>query len=190
MTKPNTVVLTSRFLYLLDRGDKLRIFNQIKSLSQHLNIHLITFIRANVDSAELEICIHTPERSFVWITHPNAKDDLQALTTMQVILRLILPVKYHELIELYHYTSLVITNWGGIQEEVIPLNIPAIIVRDKTEQLEGIEGHDYLLYNPFTDKLPAMFNALVKSPTTHMPYGNSGVSVKITKHLLNACNNL
>jgi polysaccharide biosynthesis protein PslH len=41
MHKPKLVILLSRFPYPLEKGDKLRAYNQIKSLHAHFDIHLI-----------------------------------------------------------------------------------------------------------------------------------------------------
>ncbi|MFM2393005.1 MAG: hypothetical protein RLZZ546_987 [Bacteroidota bacterium] len=47
-------VLTSRFPYPLDRGDKLRIFHQIKSLSESYDVSLYSVSREKVDERQIE----------------------------------------------------------------------------------------------------------------------------------------
>ena len=42
MQRKTIIIITSRFPFPLDKGDKLRIYHQIKSLSQHHDIHLIS----------------------------------------------------------------------------------------------------------------------------------------------------
>ncbi|MBJ04737.1 MAG: hypothetical protein CMP65_02395 [Flavobacteriales bacterium] len=42
MEKINIIIITSRFPYPLEKGDKLRIFHQIKDLSKHYNLFLIS----------------------------------------------------------------------------------------------------------------------------------------------------
>ena len=44
------IVLTSRFPYPLDKGDKLRAFHQLKSLSKNNEIHLISLSDTLVES--------------------------------------------------------------------------------------------------------------------------------------------
>jgi polysaccharide biosynthesis protein PslH len=48
-------VITSRFPYPLDKGDKLRIYNQIKSLSEHHKVKLVCLTNKIPSAGELEI---------------------------------------------------------------------------------------------------------------------------------------
>ncbi|MEL7339598.1 MAG: glycosyltransferase, partial [Bacteroidota bacterium] len=47
------VFLTSRFPWPLDKGDKLRVYYQIRDLSQHVNLHLICLSEEDVSAEEL-----------------------------------------------------------------------------------------------------------------------------------------
>lgn len=40
MNKPKLAVLTSRFPYPIDKGDKLRLYHQLRDLSKHFSVHL------------------------------------------------------------------------------------------------------------------------------------------------------
>jgi polysaccharide biosynthesis protein PslH len=51
-------VITSRFPYPLDKGDKLRIYNQIKSLSEHHSIKLVCLTNKQPSSVDLAIVQH------------------------------------------------------------------------------------------------------------------------------------
>lgn len=44
--------MTSRFPYPLEKGDKLRAFHQIKELSKHFNVHLISTTEHNISSED------------------------------------------------------------------------------------------------------------------------------------------
>lgn len=46
------MVITSRFPYPLEKGDKLRAFHQIKELSKHFNVHLISTTEHDVSPAD------------------------------------------------------------------------------------------------------------------------------------------
>ena len=48
------IVLTSRFPYPLDKGDKLRAFHQLKSLSKNNEIHLISLSDTLVESNHVQ----------------------------------------------------------------------------------------------------------------------------------------
>ena len=47
MNRKKIIIITSRFPFPLDKGDKLRIYYQIKYLSQHHNIYLISLNTEN-----------------------------------------------------------------------------------------------------------------------------------------------
>ncbi len=48
-TKLKLIIIVSRFPYPLEKGDKLRAFNQIKELSSCFEIHLIAITKKNID---------------------------------------------------------------------------------------------------------------------------------------------
>lgn len=52
--KSKLVIVTSRFPYPLEKGDKLRIYHQIRYLSQHFTIHLISLSDQKVEKSALE----------------------------------------------------------------------------------------------------------------------------------------
>lgn len=51
--KKKVVVLTSRFPYPLEKGDKLRAYYQIKELSQHFDVHLIALSDQKVEQQSI-----------------------------------------------------------------------------------------------------------------------------------------
>lgn len=53
MTKEKILIVTTRFPFPLDKGDKLRIYHQIKYLSDYFDIGLITFSNEQLDSERL-----------------------------------------------------------------------------------------------------------------------------------------
>ncbi len=48
------------------------------------------------------------------------------------------PVSYKDLVYLLTNASMVLTDSGGIQEEAVSLGIPVLVLREKTERMEGI----------------------------------------------------
>lgn len=50
----NVAFITSRYPYPYDKGDKLRVFYQLKSLSKHVNLHLIALTSSQIDDAYIE----------------------------------------------------------------------------------------------------------------------------------------
>ena len=52
-SKKKLLIITSRFPYPLEKGDKLRAFYQIKELNEHFNIELISLTEHKIDKKEL-----------------------------------------------------------------------------------------------------------------------------------------
>ncbi|MGB0870264.1 MAG: glycosyltransferase [Flavobacteriales bacterium] len=52
--KPNILVLTSRFPFPLEKGDKLRVFHQIKCLSNHFNVFLFSISEEDIHQTSLD----------------------------------------------------------------------------------------------------------------------------------------
>jgi polysaccharide biosynthesis protein PslH len=50
MSMKKLMVITSRFPYPLDKGDKLRAYHQIKQFSKHTEVHLISLTNQSIDS--------------------------------------------------------------------------------------------------------------------------------------------
>jgi hypothetical protein len=47
-------ILTSRFPYPLEKGDKLRLFHQIRSLSRHFDLYLYAIIDKDVQAKDID----------------------------------------------------------------------------------------------------------------------------------------
>lgn len=50
--KKNLLIVSSRFPYPLEKGDKLRLFNQIKDLSEHFNLHLFSISESTISRTD------------------------------------------------------------------------------------------------------------------------------------------
>lgn len=48
------------------------------------------------------------------------------------------PITYKEMVYLLTHAAMVLTDSGGIQEEAVSLGVPVIVLREKTERMEGI----------------------------------------------------
>lgn len=128
-----------------------------------------------------QLCNTNPERQFLWITHPGI--DYNYLNGGKPRnLEIIPPVSYAEMIEIYHETALVITDSGGIQEEVSYLGIPSLIFRKVTERIEGINSgvSNYLNgqaveINSIVNNTMARFNTI---------YGDGYASKRIVEYLI------
>jgi UDP-N-acetylglucosamine 2-epimerase (non-hydrolysing) len=83
----------------------------------------------------------------LFIQHPNSNVEkavkISGLDKSRI--KIINPLKYSEFINLMSKSALLITDSGGLQEEAYSLGIPLIVVRDKTERVEALEGKSELL---------------------------------------------
>ncbi len=128
---------------------------------------------------ELERCAESrPDLQFVFPAHPSPKvqEAVSDLSRVEVIP----PVDRDQLIDLILSSAIVITDSGGIQEEVAFFNKKAIVCRKTTERPEGIDtGHTVLCGEP--DKLVTYFLAELKNPIVNAPcpYGDGASARKI-----------
>ncbi|MBU3676305.1 MAG: hypothetical protein FGM54_03870, partial [Chitinophagaceae bacterium] len=53
MNKPVLAVLTSRFPYPIDKGDKLRLYHQLCDLSKHFQVHLLALHEKPIEAEHL-----------------------------------------------------------------------------------------------------------------------------------------
>ena len=96
----------------------LNIIKAVKSLS-HLNTTLI-----------------------VWPVHPNPNVHRPVFENLSQEENILLtdPLPYPDMIQLIEHSDLVLTDSGGLQEECSFLNVPVLVLREKTERQEIIEA--------------------------------------------------
>jgi UDP-N-acetylglucosamine 2-epimerase (non-hydrolysing) len=83
----------------------------------------------------------------LFIQHPNTRveEAIAQSGLNKSRIKIIAPLKYSDFIELMSISTLLITDSGGLQEEAYSLGIPLIVVRDKTERIQALEGNPELL---------------------------------------------
>lgn len=106
-------------------------------------------------------------------------------------IKLIGPLPYDELIYIMSKSWLIMTDSGGIQEEAPSLNIPVIVMRDKTERMEGIESGCAVLGGTSASKILTVFKNILNSKKQYLemskslnPYGDGTTSIKIVEYLM------
>ena len=107
---------------------------------------LVTIVDALRDFAETH-----PAYDFIVTLHPNPaiRKLLSHSLEKQRNIRLQLPLDYPDFVRLMKNAFAILTDSGGIQEEAPVLDVPVIVLRDKTERQEGVSsgclrlvGHD------------------------------------------------
>ena len=87
-----------------------------------------------------------PHLSFYWVSHPSNLELINELTYACSEIEVLNHLSYVDFIKLYDYSSLVITDSGGVTEEAVQLGIPIIVYRQHTERVEPINtGYPFLV---------------------------------------------
>jgi len=136
----NTIVVTGNTVI-----DNLRkYYNSQNFQNANNNLVLITIhrrenIKNNLQSIIKRViyyCNKNPNKNFLWIDNPGYKIESKIGVHLDN-LKLMKPISFLDIIEIYSKTLLVITDSGGIQEEAGYLGIPVLLFRQKTERTEG-----------------------------------------------------
>ena len=72
--------------------------------------------------------------------NPNVRRPVNAILGLHPNVRVVEPVDYEQLVWLLSRATVVLTDSGGIQEEAPSLDVPALVLREKTERPEGVEA--------------------------------------------------
>ena len=129
-------------------------------------------------------CEKHPEKSFLWIDNPGYKIEPNFENRLNN-LKIIQPVSFLGMMNLYTKAELIITDSGGIQEEAGYLGIPTLLFRTKTERIEGIN----LGISKYIDKndndLDVVINALKNNGNNKFNtiYGDGNASKRIVDFL-------
>jgi len=138
--------------------------------------------------AVAELARRRPELDIVFPVHPNpnvrAAVDATLADTKNV--RVVEPVDYEQLVWLLTRAHLVLTDSGGIQEEAPSLNVPALVLRDKTERPEGVETGALKLVGTNPTRIVGEALRLLDDETEHArmaaapnPYGDGRAAERI-----------
>jgi len=101
------------------------------------------------------------------------------------------PLSYPECIVLMSNAYAILTDSGGLQEEAPALNTPLLILRDKTERMEGVECGSLRLCGTEADKIRREVDLLIQDKAHYNrmcrarnPFGDGRASMRITAHLM------
>lgn len=120
--------------------------------------------------------------------HPNPSvraSFLDALSGRDQV-HLVEPLGYPDFVRLLDCAHLVLTDSGGVQEEVPTFGTPVLVTRETTERLEGIAAGTARLVGTDSDRIVAETARLLDDPVTHAtmaqahnPYGDGRASGRI-----------
>ena len=127
------------------------------------------------------------DHQFVIPVHPNPQVKNRVVATFNNVPNVILtqPLDYPELVSLMRKSKLILTDSGGIQEEAPTFGIPILVLRYKTERMEGVEAGCAKLIGADADKIVYSASRILnedfhsKTQVNVNPYGDGRSSERI-----------
>ena len=122
--------------------------------------------------------------------NPNVRQPILELLSGIPNITLLPPLDYRSMIWLLQRTYLVITDSGGLQEEVTALGKPVLVVREKTERTEGVAAGTAQLVGTNRHAIEASARRLLSDRVAHeriaqptVLYGDGNAARKIADAL-------
>lgn len=123
--------------------------------------------------------------------NPNVQEPVARILKGLDRVLLIEPVEYDVMAHLMNAATIVLTDSGGIQEEAPSLGKPVLVMRVETERPEGVEAGTARLVGPYTDRIIAETERLLKDKAAYNemavavnPYGDGKAAKRIVEILL------
>lgn len=133
---------------------------------------------AQIARALTTLCERHPDVHVLVVRHPNpnASQTLANLLTHSAQLECINPLPYGEFLGLLSRASLVLTDSGGMQEELPTLGVRTVVLRDETERPEAMMAGLAVLAGTDHDRIVAAATAALAAdplnPLVVNPYGD------------------
>ncbi len=148
----------------------------------------------NICDAVLELASKHKDVSFVYPVHqnPNVRKTVLPILSNKENIHLIEPLEYESFVHLMKNSHHILTDSGGIQEEVSYLAKPAVVMRNFTERGEGIVDGNIMLVGTDRKKIVDASERLLKDEglygkmaMKHDTYGDGHASEAIILALNN-----
>lgn len=128
-----------------------------------------------------------PDAHIVFPWHPNpAVREAAALLTSHPRVHLLDPPAYPDFVEMLARCHFVITDSGGIQEEAPSLGKPVLVLRERTERMEGVRQGVARLVGWESARVASEVRALLTDPQRYEamraagnPYGDGRAAARI-----------
>lgn len=143
-----------------------------------------------------KILLANPDIFCFYPYHPNPQV-IQAINTVGFThinnLLLCEPLLYKDMVYLLDNTDVVLTDSGGIQEEAISLSKPVLVLREKTERMEGVLTGLAHIVGMDAEKIEAylahaLSGCYAKNNAAHNTYGDGYAAEKIATLIKSLCN--
>ena len=129
---------------------------------------------------------------FIYPVHlnPNVQSVVKSKLSNISNVKLIEPLTYDNMVYLMSQSYLILSDSGGIQEEAPSLNVPVVVMREKTERMEGIENNCSVLVGTSKEKIINTVDDLLtnsvlynKMSSAKNPYGEGKSASKIIEEI-------
>lgn len=134
------------------------------------------------------IAARHPERTLVFPVHlnPNVRGVVRAQLNGVANVRLVEPIDYEASLLMLSQSALVLTDSGGIQEEAPSFHVPAVVMRTRTERIEGVAAGFAVVAGLQTEVIVQQTEALLSDSTLRErlhsrpnPYGDGQAARRI-----------
>ena len=160
------------------------------------NILTLTMHRAeNVDVKERVVSIigalkELSQMNIIFPIHPRTKNTLETFGLFEELnnldhVHIVKPIGYLDFLLLMSNSSLILTDSGGLQEEAITLDVPALTLRYNTERPETVAAGGNILVGSSKEAILKNANMILndrefadKMRNAINPYGNGDAAVK------------
>lgn len=140
----------------------------------------------------IKILSKTNEFSIIIPVHPNPNVKNLIYFNLQNVKNVYLlnPLDYQSMLYLLKNSYLVLTDSGGLQEECSYLNVPVLVLREKTERIESVNLGIAKLVGCDKEKIVEETLNLINEPEylkmkkNICPYGDGFASERIKEHIL------
>jgi len=146
----------------------------------------------NICNGLKKIALNNHNIQIIYPVHlnPNVQKPVKKILSDIKNIHLIEPLDYSSFIWLLNKSYLVLTDSGGIQEEAPSLGKPVLVMRQKTERLEGVKAGVTKVIGTSSDSIYSETLHLLENPTAYQsmskatnPYGDGKASHRICSTL-------
>ncbi len=206
----NTVVdACFRNLKIAEKRDKEQYDEGLRNLDidNMKNIVALTMHRAeNVDVKErllniIDALLELDDVDIIFPIHPRTRNTLKNFNLLDKLektehIHLIKPVGYLDFLLLLSKSKFILTDSGGLQEEAITLNVPALTLRYNTERPETVTAGGNILVGSDTEKIIENARLILEDETfcnkmknAINPYGEGNAAEVMLDSIEEAYNN-
>jgi len=135
-----------------------------------------------------------PEYHFIYPVHlnPNVQNPVNEILSNKANIHLLPPLSYDQFCLAMYYSTLILTDSGGIQEEGISIDKPVILMREITERPEALEAGGVKLVGTDRNKIVKVVSELLSNKNIYEemasatnPFGDGDAAQKIVSILRN-----